>query len=172
MVNIEPRKKSFSKKYKNLAIISLAIVILVVILVSPIIPIQSTVTKTRTRNLRYSNSEVFINYVPIGNYVPCINVTNQDSVGGDFSVTISYWDSTPEIVGKQPNLLETFSKSIFINAGATQQFSPSNVGNWGFQIFCFYYTYSVSAPNKQESYQENQTEYKSILSLIESLLGM
>jgi len=157
-----PNQKHFSKKQKNLIIVASVVVIAVVILIAPIIPTQHTVTKTRNRNLRYS-SEVYGIY----NVPKIVNVTNTDSIGGSFSVTMNKWYRNP--VSMQLELEDRSSQSLFINAGATRTFYlPSD---WLIIEPMYSFTYSVSAPSTQESYQETQTEYKSILNLIESLLG-
>lgn len=160
-----PNQKHFSKKHKNLIIVSCAIVIAVVVLISPIIPTQHTVTKTRTRNLRYS-SKVYGQ--SIGLFVPkLVNVTNLDSIGGSFSVTMNMWYNPP--LG-QPQLKDTSTQSSSIPARATHAFYlPSN---WIILEPMNSFTYSVSAPTTQESYQETQTEHKSILNLIASWLGV
>jgi len=152
-----PIGKSYLKKYKKPILISLAIIIAVIILVSPIVPIQYTVTKTRTRNLKYTSKAYGVYNVP-----KFVNVTNKDSIGGSFSVTMKMWYNPP--LG-QPELEDTSTQSSFISAGATHTFYlPSD---WIIIEPMYSLTYSVSAPSTQESYQEIQTEYKSILNLIE-----
>jgi hypothetical protein len=71
-----PSQESFSKKHRSLLLASLTIIIFVVILVIPVVPIQYTVTQTRTRNLRY-NSGMYVHTVAgIDTYPPFVNVTN------------------------------------------------------------------------------------------------
>jgi hypothetical protein len=145
-------------------------IILTVILISPMIPIQSQdiVTKTKTRGLKYDaalyipqpNDSGIIDYTPYDG-PPSVNVTNQDSIGGNFSVTIEYgshllFNGSAQII--------TFSQSIFINAGETKTFTPPS--GWGGPLTMItHYYYSVSAPTIQENYNvtETKTRYKSIL---------
>lgn len=150
-----PIERNYLKRYKKPILVSLAIIIVVIVLVSPIVPIQYTVTKTRTRDLRYS-SEVYGTY----NIPKFVNVTNTDSIGGGFSVTMNMWLNNP--LG-QSQLQDTSTQYSFIRAGATQAFYlPSD---W-FIFGLYSLTYSVSAPSTQETYDVTQTEYKSILNLI------
>lgn len=102
------------KKYKKTVLISLAIIIVVIVLVSPIVPIQSTVTKTRTHNLKYTSKAY-----GVYNVRKFVNVTNKDSIGGSYSVTMKMWYNPP--LG-QPELEDTSTQSSFISAGATQTF--------------------------------------------------
>ncbi len=163
-----PLVRSRLKQYKNFAIatiVTLAIIIVIVILASPIVPIHYTVTKTRTRNFQYSAGLYCHTWGGIELFPPFANVTNQESIGGNFSVTINYWNHAPEMGGLSARLISTFSQSIFINAGITQTFSPPS--GWGGLAILFYdYSYSVSAPRTQENYNVTQTEYKSILNLL------
>ena len=151
-----PIGKSYLKKYKKPILISLAIIIVVIILVSPIVPIQYTVTKIRTRNLRYS-SKVYGIY----NVAEFVNVTNKDSIGGSFSVTMKKWYNNP--LG-QSQLEDTSTQSSFISAGATHTFYLPD--DWIIIGLMYSFTYSVSAPTKQENYNVTKTEYKSIFNLI------
>lgn len=164
-------KNYFPKKHRNLMIASLVLIVAVVILIAPIIPTQHTVTKTRTRSLRYSSELYYHSAVgSYSGYAPFVNVTNKDSVGGSFSVTIKYWNDLPQLLDKPSELVDTFSKSMLINAGATQQFSAPS--SWIVMSGMYSCTYSVSAPSTQETYNATQTEYKSLLNLIESRLNV
>lgn len=150
---------SYLRKYRSPILISLAAITIVMILVSPIVPVRYTVAKTRTRNLRYSSDVYGIYNVP-----KTVKVTNQDSVGGSFSVTMSEWSSG--FANGQPTryLVDTFSQSLYIGAGETQTFNLPD--DWAIISPLYSLTYSVSAPSTQEDYQEQQTEYKSILTLV------
>jgi len=165
-------QEGFLKKHRNLLFTSLAliiVVIVVIVLISPVIASQYTITETRTRNLQYDSGMYFnTNSLGVELYPPYVNVTNQDSIGGVFSVTINYnynsWNG-PELYEN-----DTWSQSTFINAGTTQMFSPPQ--GWGFlNILSWSYNYSVSAPTTQENYNVTQTKYESILTLIENSLG-
>jgi len=160
-----PIGKSYLEKYKKTVLISLAIIIVVIVLVSPIIPIQYTVTKTRTRNLQY-NSQLYDKIVAGMDVGPWfVNVTNKDSIGGSFSVTMNYWMNNPNPFSGPSHLNEeTFSQSLMINPMGTQTFYvPSS---WFVYKPIWSFAYSVSAPTTQENYNVTKTEYKSILNLI------
>jgi len=163
-----PSQKQLLGKHKNLIIVASVIIIALVILIAPIIPTQYSVTKTRTRNLRYSSH--LYSKTEFGNIVIpyCVNVTNTDSVGGKFSVTMNKWLNNP--FDESQKLDATFSQSLFINAGATQIFYVPSNWNWHILPSIDSFTYYVSAPSIQESYNAKETEYKSILNLIESSL--
>lgn len=157
-----PLEKSHLQKYKKPILLSVVIIIVVIVLVSPIIPIQYTVAKTRTRNLRY-DSEVY--GISSTFFIPkLVNITNQDSIGGSFSVTMKKWSNG--FTNGQPtqHLDDTFSQSLYINAGDTEAFHLPN--DWFIMSPLSSFTYSVSVPSTQENYNITQTEYKSILSLI------
>ena len=163
-----PIQRSYLEKYKKPILVSLAIIIVIVILVSPLVPIQDTVLKTTARNLLYSCSKMFTSFVSPWYYYPSVNVTNNDSVGGNFTVTIgtwSYdWSRAYETAPNPPpkKLVNTCAKFIFISAGETKTVLSSNEGLTNIGD----YGYIISAPSVQESHYENQTEYKSILNLI------
>lgn len=161
MTQPSPPSGNDLKKHKNLVIVSLAIIVAILILVSPIVPIQYTVTKTRTRNLRYSSGVYGIYNIP-----KIVNVTNQDSIGGSFSVTMNEWLNNPAypLSGPERTLESTSSQSLYINAGATRTFNLPD--DWIILSPIYSFTYSVSAPSKQETYNVTETEYKSILNLI------
>jgi hypothetical protein len=148
-----PSSKSYFERYRTIILISVVIIVVLGALFIPYIPI--TKKKTRTVTLQY-NSQLY-NNSPYQSYV---NVTNEDSIGGNFSVTMNYW-YTP-LTG-QEQLENTSSQSLFIKAGDTQTFYvPSGWIDFDFSLI----TYSVSAPTKQENYNATNTEYKSILDLI------
>jgi hypothetical protein len=154
-----PIGKSYFEKHKKPIVISIAIISVVIVLVIPIIPIQYTVTQTRTVKLQY-NSQLY--GTQIGVFIPkFVNVTNKDSIGGSFSVTMKMWLNNP--LG-QPQLQDTFTQSSYISAGATHTFNLPE--DWIIIEPMYSFTYSVSAPNKQENYNVTKTEYKSILNLI------
>lgn len=148
--------KSYFEKHKKPIVISIAIISVVIVLVIPIIPIQYTVTQTRTRNLLYSSNVYGIYNVP-----KFANVTNKDSIGGSFSVTMKKWYNNP--LG-QSQLEDTSTQSSFISAGATHTFYLPD--DWIIIAPMYSFTYSVSAPTKQENYNVTKTEYKSIFNLI------
>lgn len=156
-----PLEKSHLQKYRKPILLSVAIIILVIVLVSPIIPIHYTVTQTRTRNLRYS-SEVYGIY----NVPKIVNVTNKDSIGGSFSVAMNKWLNNPAypLSGPERTLESTSSQSLYIDSGTTRTFHLPD--DWIIISPMYSLTYSVSAPSTQENYNVTQTEYKSILSLI------
>jgi len=158
-------KKGFSKKYKTLVIVSLAIIIVVVILVSPIVPIQYTVTKTRNVSFEYSAGMYGTPIIGDAFMMSIfVNVTNKDSTGGTFAVTIKYWNIIGRFLGQPDKLIDTSSQSKFIDAGATQKFlAPNSYTIASGMNTC---TYSASAPSKQENYNVTQTKYESILNLI------
>lgn len=158
-----PSQKYFSK-YKNLIIVASAVIIALVILVAPIIPIQHSVTKTRTRNLRYSSAVYGIYLIP-----KIINVTNTDTVGGSFTVTMKEWSNSIVNLKQVQHLEDTYTQSSYINAGETRTFNLPD--DWLVMEPMSSLTYSVSPPSTQQAYNETQTEYKSMLNLLESLLG-
>ena len=147
------RVPSWIQKKIILVIISFAISLLV--LVSPIIPIQSTVTKTRTRNLKYTSNVYGVYNIP-----KFVKVTNSDSIGGCFSVIMKKWYNPP--LG-QRQLEDTHTQSSSISAGTTHDFYLPD--DWSIMAM-YSFTYSVSAPTTQETYKTTQTEYNSILNLI------
>lgn len=72
----------------------------VVVLLYPMIPVEVAIPKTTTRNLQYS-SEVFYPMIDYsnGNYGYYVSVTNQDAVGGIFTVTINYLNINGQPIG-------------------------------------------------------------------------
>lgn len=168
-------------QHRNLIIGTLAIIIATVVLISPVIPIQAEyiVTKTRARELKYDadiyNVTVFGTFETIGNvthgtfgkmtHPPYVNVTNLDSIGGTFSVILDYGIFCCNVTG---NILDTFSQTLFIDAGDTQMFIPPN--GWGGIIGPMFFNYNATVfpPATQENYNatETKTEYKSVLDLL------
>jgi hypothetical protein len=161
-----PLEKNHLQRYKKPILLSIVIVIVAIVLVSPIIPIHYTVTETRTRNLRYS-SEVYGIY----NVPKIVNVTNEDSIGGSFSVTMNKWFNNPAypLSGPERTLESTSSQSLYIDTGVTRAFHIPD--DWIIISPMYSFTYSVSAPSTQENYNVTKTEYKSILTLIEGSLS-
>ncbi len=152
---------SSPRKRKNLVVASVALILVVVILFAPIIPTQSTVAKTRARNLQYTSGA----YGPFGITPRYVNVTNTDTIAGSFSVKMNMYYNPP--LG-QTQLKETSTQSSFISAKATRTFNlPSD---WYIDGFMYTFSYSVTPATTQVSYNETQTEFKSILNLIESRL--
>jgi hypothetical protein len=154
----EPRRiyESYFEKHKKPILFSVAIISVIIVLVIPIIPIQYTVTETRNRNLRYSSGVYGIYNVP-----KFVNVTNKDSIGGTFSITMQKWYVNP--IG-QKQLEDTVTQSAFISAGATHTFYLPE--DWIIIQPMYSFTYSVTPPTTQENYNVTKTEYKSIFNLI------
>jgi hypothetical protein len=141
-----PLGKSYFGKYRTIILVSVVVIVVLGALFIPYIP----KTVTLEYNSQYYNNGMLMLTLqrPLQWYV---NVTNEDSIGGSFSVTMNYWYIS--LTG-QKQLENTSSQSLFIKAGATQTFYvPSG---W-IDVVCFLITYSVSATN---------TQYKSIFDLI------
>ena len=135
----------------------------VVLLLYPVVPVQRTVLVSRT--LQYSHSDVFTKYAlsvaQAWSYdIPwtCVNVTNHDSEGGTFTVTIDYWNQLEAALGKQV-LYKEFKDSCYIGQGETKTLS-FNTGT----IYGCVCTSTVSAPVVQA--YESQTEYESVLNYL------
>jgi hypothetical protein len=93
-----------------------------------------------------------------------VNVTNTDSVGDIFSVTLRLSEGKGVVGGVEFTTKETTTLSRFIDAGATEKFSSPNewfLLQWKYTFFC-----TVTAPEIQENYDVTKTEYKSIIELI------
>ena len=152
------------EKYKKPVIVSLAIIVITILLVGPIVPIQYTVEQTRTRALQY-DSQLYDKIISGNDVGPWfVNVTNQDSVGGTFSIVMSLWyDNFGEL-----QLENTSSQSSFIPGGAAYAFYvPSD---WVIFKPLYSFTYSVSGPNIQEKYNITQWKFESILTLLEGIV--
>ena len=148
--------RAILEKHKKLIIILVVLIFVAIMLVIPIIPIQCTIPATRTVNLKYS-SEVYGVY----NIPKFVNVTNKDSIGRTFSITMKKWYVNP--IG-QKQLEDTVTQSAFISAGATHRFNLPE--DWGVIPPMYSFTYSVTPPTKQEKYNETRIEYKSLFELI------
>ncbi len=84
------------------ALILTILLITTIILFAPIIPAKSIETHTRTRPLQYNAQCHNQSDVPI-----FVNVTNTDSVGGVFSVTLELWEGKPVPWGVEFETKET-----------------------------------------------------------------
>jgi uncharacterized membrane protein len=152
-----------SIKHKKLIIVASVAILALVVLFAPIIPTQHAVTKTRTRKIHYT-SEVYGQ--TIGYFIPkYVEVKNTDTVGGTFSITMNKWYNPP--LG-QRQLEDTSTQSSSIAAKTTHAFYLPD--NWIILPAMYSFTYSVTAPSTQETYQATETEYKSLLNLIENAL--
>ena len=151
-----PQAVEYFHKRKKLIMILIVIVTIAIVLVIPVIPITYSITKTRTVNLKYG-SEVYGVY----NIPKFVNVTNKDSIGGTFSITMKKWYVNP--IG-QKQLEDTITQSAFISAGATHTFYLPE--DWVIVPPMYLFTYSVNPPTKQETYNVTKIEYKSVLDLI------
>lgn len=154
-------------KRKNVVIACITlsfVVIATVALLYPMVPVQRAVLVSRT--LQCSYSDVFTKIAPNGNYGinsydiqwTCVNVTNRDSEGGTFTVTIDYWNQLEAAFGKYV-LYKEFTKSCFIGQGETETFSFDTGMIFGCVCTC-----GISAPVVQA--YENQTEYESVLNYL------
>ena len=158
------RTKAESKmKRKNVVIACIIlsfVVIATVALLYPMIPVQRAVLVSRTLQCSYSDVFNPPSSVPgiINLDTTCVNVTNGDSEGGTFTVTIDYWNQGEAFFGKL-DLFEEFTKSCFVGQGETKTFS-FDTG----MIYGCVYTYAVSAPTIQA--YESQTEYESVLNYL------
>jgi len=150
----------FRKHWQFIVVlIILAIVATVIILFAPIFPVESIETKTRTRPLQYSAQDY--NYSNVPRFV---NVTNTDSVGGVFSVTLELSEGKGVVGGVEFTTKETKTLSRFIDAGATEKFSSPN--EWFLIQWKYTFFYKVTAPEIQENYNVTKTEHKSLISII------
>ena len=152
-------ERSYFKEYRKSILVSIAVVCLVIVLVIPIVPIGKTVAKTRTRYLQYT-SEVY----GLFNVPKSVNVTNTDSIGGTFSITMNMWSNVIIRGIVTPRLIDTSTQSSFISARTTYTFHLPD--NWFIMDPIYSFVYSVSPPSTQVIYNETQTEWKSILSLL------
>ena len=131
-------------------LIVIIVIVLLPVLFAPIIPVQVTKIETRTRKLLSYYKTQSADGDP--SYV---NVTNYDTVGGTYTVTM-------QESGFPPYYAETFedttTQSMFIAAGDSEIFNAPE--SWQ------YFTYEVTIPTKQENYTVTETEYRSIIALI------
>ncbi len=137
--------------------------VIVVGLVSPVVAVQQTVPKTETVSVKYGaklDADTYNGLIVGGYYV---NVTNQDSTSGSFTVTMNEWETNP--IGGVTQSYAKHTESFYIASGASYRFYVPR--DWTVTSTTFFsFGYTVSAPTKEVSYQETQTEYKSILSLL------
>ena len=166
-------KTPFSVEYDNnldaemkktaLALMILTIsLIMTIILFAPIIPVKSTKTQTRIRPLFYNDKLYNETGVPL-----FINVTNTDSVGGIFSVTMTLSEGKPVPWGVEFEGKNTTTLSLFIGAGSTRRFSSPE--DWMLLESTYTFFHSVTPPTTQENYNVTGTEYKSLISIIGNL---
>jgi hypothetical protein len=163
---IPPPSRSHFEKYKKPILVSLAVIMVTMILFVPFIPVQYAVTKTRTVKLQYSSQlyDKVYGSMDLGPWF--VNVTNKDSISGSFSVTMNWWRNNPAypLSGPQRYLEDTSTQSLSINPKVTETFYlPSD---WTIIEPLYSFTYSVSAPSKQENYNVTNTKYESIIDLI------
>ena len=168
----QPKSQSSLRRHRSIAdrltVVGVIVLVLAtIVLVSPIIPVKSEYTfpNTRTVNLHY-NATIY----SIGNVPLYVNVTNNDSIGGNFSVTMNKFH--PRVVGIDMRfyLTDTFTQSQYIAAGATCKYKLPD--DWYIIHPMNEFTYSVAAPTKQEDYDVImiETKFKSVLELIQELL--
>jgi len=148
--------RAIFEKHKKPIIILVTLIFVAIMLVIPIIPIQCTILKTRTVNLNYESGVYGVYNIP-----KFVNVTNKDSIGGTFSITMQKWYVNP--IG-QKQLEDTVTQSAFIPAGATHTFYLPE--DWLIVPPTYSFTYSINPPTKQETYNVTKIEYKSVLDLI------
>jgi hypothetical protein len=156
---------------RALAIVSLALLIALVIIGLTHVPVDNSVEQTRVVNFLY-NAQLY-DRVVLGNDVgpSLVNVTNRDSTGGYFSVTMNWWYDYPNLLDTQKQKLQnTSSETSFISAGTTKTFYVPT--SWYFTIGMYSFTYSVSVPTKLDSYNVTQTKYESVFTLLSPALGI
>ncbi len=136
-----------------------AVILTIVIFSVPVIPVQYTVTQTRTRTLHYTAQ-----HYNQSNPRSFVNVTNTDSVGGIFSVTLSLAGGKPVPHGVEFGTIESTTLSLFIDAGATGKFDSPEEWIILESMYAFFYT--VTAPTIHENYNVTKTEYHSVISMI------
>jgi len=131
----------------------------VIVLFAPIIPVETTITQTRTRPLQYSAQDYNLSNIP-----RFVNVTNTDSVGGVFSVTLELSEGKGVVGGVEFTTKETETSSVFIDAGATEKFTSPE--EWVPLESMYTFFYRVTAPEIQENYNVTKTDHKSLISII------
>ena len=145
-------KRGLSQLNKKIIAILLTLILvftLLILLFAPIIPVQVTTTETRPMKL--------LSYYKVqhaDNGSDFVNVTNFDTVGGTYTVIIhktSY---------ERLKIEDTTEQSMFIAA--------RNSGIYIVPQSWSYFTYEVTVPTKQESYNVTTTELKSIINIIEN----
>lgn len=151
-------------RHKKEVVVFCSIIVLIIIFMAPIVPVKSIETKTRNVNLTYDSGA----YGRSGIIADYISVTNTDSVGGTFSVTMNWYEL--KITGSSlsdfasEELKETTTQSSVIKSGATQTFSIPE--DWIIFGSMYSFKYSVMPPTKQQDYNVTKTEYTSIVDLI------
>lgn len=130
-----------------------------IILSAPTIPVEYTVTQTRTRPLRYKVQYHNETGVPL-----YVNVTNTDSVGGVFSVTMELSEGKPVIGGVEFERREETTVYLFIDAGDSAKFESPEEWMPLESRYAFFYT--VTPPITQENCNVTKIEYKSLISTI------
>lgn len=152
----------YLQKHAKPIVLLVGVMIVLIILFSPIIPVQSTTTETRTVNLLHGDQlyDKLVAGVDVGPYF--VNVTNRDLVARNFSVTMNLW-LNPLIVGNK-QLQDTSVQTSVISAGGPHLFYiPSD---WAVVAPMYSLTYSVTSPTKLEDYNVTKREYKSVITLI------
>jgi len=150
----------FRKHWQFMVVlVVLAVMATVFILFAPFIPVESTIPQTRTIPLRYSAQDYSQPGVP-----RFVNVTNTDSVGGVFSVTLELSEGEGVVGGVEFTIKETATLSRFIDAGATEKFSSPE--EWVPLESKYTFFYRVTAPEIQDNYNLTKIENKSLISII------
>lgn len=147
-------KRGLNHMDKKVIVVILVVVLVLVmlpVLFAPMIPVQVTTTESSTRKLlSYYKSQS----ADDSSYSDYVNVTNYDSVGGTYTVTLQRtsgpWDDY--------ETFEDTTQSMFIDAGDSGIFYAPE--GW------MYFTIEVDVPTKQVNYNVTTTEYHSIIDLI------
>jgi hypothetical protein len=135
---------------KIIAVLLIVIIVIVIlpVLFAPIIPVQVTTTETKTVKL--------LSYYKVqhaDNGSDYVNVTNFDTVGGTYTVTIQ---KAPGPFSHE-TFEDTTTQSIFIASRNSGIFYAPD--SWT------YFTHEVTIPTKEENYTVTKTEYRSIIAL-------
>ena len=138
------------------------VIVILPVLFAPIIPVEVTTTETRTRKLlSYYKTQSIDDDSSFPDYV---NITNYDTVGGTYTVTMNKSSVPPDYSGPPfggPYYFNPFedttTQSMFIGSRNSGIFYAPD--NWS------YFTYEVTIPTKQEHYNVTKTEYRSIITL-------
>jgi len=139
------------KRVIMVLLIVVLVIVILPILFAPIIPVEVTTTETRTRKLlSYYKTQS----VDDSNNSEFVNVTNYDSVGGTYSVTMQRTSGPWE----HYETFEDTTQSMFIAAGDSGIFYVPE--SWS------YFNVEVTIPTKQEKYNVTKTEYRSIITLL------
>ena len=136
------------KKIIAVLLIVVLVIVILPVLFAPIIPVQVTTTETKTVKL--------LSYYKVqhaDNGSDYVNVTNFDTAGGTYTVTIQ----------KAPG---PFSHETFEDTTTQSMFIASrNSGIFYAPDSWSYFTYEVTIPTKEENYTVTKTEYRSIIAL-------